>query len=74
MPEALSAPTLTDDNGVRYTPILGGYEVTLPDGEVKYLYLNPSSEDSDGLSNVFVYYDEGDYAHPECYIPTYEVN
>lgn len=73
MPEALSAPSLTDDNGVRYTPILGGYEVVLPDGVVKYVYLNPSSDDTDGLSNVFVYFDEGNFENPEVYIPTFHL-
>lgn len=62
------AVDLTDDNGVHYTPIMGGYKVTFPDGVVKYIYLNPSSDDTDGLSNVFVYFDDGNFELPECYI------
>ena len=65
---AENALPLTDDNGVRYTPILGGWRLTHPDGVVEYVYLNPSSDDTDGLSNVFVYHDNGYCEMPECYI------
>lgn len=51
--------TFTDENGMQYEPWTNGYAVgfkcTRPDESVHYVYLNPSSEDSDGMSNVFLY-------------------
>ena len=32
-----------------------GFRVTHPNGAVEFTYLNPSSSDSDGTPNVFVY-------------------
>lgn len=61
----LVANELSDQNGLTYEPwALGpmiGYRVWHPDGQVRYLYFNPSDDDSEGESNVFVYYGpEGD--------------
>lgn len=67
-PEVLVPYRKTDANGVTYVAVLGGLKIIHPNKDVEYLYLNPSSDDSDGLSNVFVYLDKGNYESPHCYI------
>ena len=61
-------PTLTDDNGVQYTPILGGYRVLHPSGKIEYLYFSPATNDSNADSVAFVYYDNGNRDSPEIHI------
>lgn len=39
-----------------------GFKFTSPGGAVGYVYLNPSSADSEGVANVFVY--QGHYGDP----------
>lgn len=57
---------MTDAHGTRYEPWFGngmvGYKVTGASGKVRYVYLNPSDEDSAGKSNVFLY--EGETGDP----------
>ncbi len=44
---------------MKYQPWTNGYasglKCTGDNGKVTYIYLNPSSEDSEGVPNVFVY-------------------
>jgi hypothetical protein len=48
------------DAQVRYVPVVSaygnpGYECTLPDGSVTYVYLNASGGSDDGVPTVFLY-------------------
>lgn len=55
---------VTDENGVVYTPHVSGPVVgvmaTHPDGRVQFVLLNPSTDDSAGQSNVFLYQGDDD--------------
>ena len=57
---------ITDSNGITYVPWSAGtkvgYQLLHPSGAIQYLYFNPSDNDSEGVSNVFVYC--GEYADP----------
>lgn len=61
----------TDMHGAKYEPWSNGqavgFKVTRCDGFVEYVYLNPSSEDSEGQSNVFFY--QGQDADPATDAP-----
>lgn len=66
---------VTDAHGTRYEPWTDGwavgFKVTAPSGVVSYVYLHPSSESDDGVSNVFLCHGpRGDAAHdgPLCYV------
>lgn len=50
----------TDAHGTQFLPWTDGhavgFEVRRKDGKREFLYLNPSSESDDGVSNVFLYH------------------
>lgn len=60
------------DGDVTYTPWTDGhaigYKVESPGREAKFIYLNPSSDDTDDIPNVFVYL--GTSGHPATDVPT----
>ncbi len=65
----------TDAHGTIYEPWTDGYalgfRVTDSKARVSYVYLNPSSEDSEGKSNTFLYIGlTGDPGldTPECWV------
>lgn len=47
-----------------------GFKCTTPEGRVSYVYLNPSTHDSEGTPNIFVYndVDEPDFCNAEIFI------
>lgn len=51
---------MKDAHGTTYEPWMDGemvgYKITRADGSVRFLYFNPSDDDSDGKSNAFVYF------------------
>lgn len=55
-----------DAQGVTWTPFvdnstgLVGFTARHPDGRVRQIFLNPSSDDDDGTSTVFLYEADGD--------------
>jgi hypothetical protein len=57
----------TDAIGTEYQPFFDGwtlgFRVTPPDKVVQWVYLNPSQDDTNGESNVFLYHDEGEEMH-----------
>ncbi len=52
-------PCRDDDAGTTYVPWTNGravgFKAEHDDGEVEYIYLNPSGGSDDGVPNVFVY-------------------
>lgn len=62
-PSVQQAPdrTVVDAQGVRFEPWTDrwaiGFRCVHPDGRVEFVYLNPSSDSDDDVSNVFVYAD-----------------
>lgn len=59
---------MIDAQGVTWEPFIAtvdgeeiaGFRATHPDGRVERVYLQPSTDDSEGVSNVFLYHDEAD--------------
>jgi hypothetical protein len=55
--------SLTVDGGVKLEPWTDGHAVGFrierPNGDVEYIYLNPSTEDSEGKPTVFLYQGAG---------------
>ena len=66
-PEGANMGPVITPEGVTFHPwqreSAVGFRIEYPSGNVSYIYLNPSSDDSEGLANVFVYLGtEGDPA------------
>ncbi len=67
---------LTDAQGTAFAPWesdgLVGFKVTEKNGAISYIYLNPSSESDDGVSNVFLY--QGSDGDPGTDAPIVYIN
>lgn len=74
-PVTLRGQSIRDAHGATYTPWTNGWAVGLAcsrGGRTDYLYLNPSSEDDEGVSTVFLYVGkDGDPAGPRDVPLTY---
>jgi hypothetical protein len=69
------------EDGVRYSPFTNGAGIGVradhPDGRTEYVYLVPSTGDSEGQPNVFVY--SGTAGDPNedgtvCYVNVFEAS
>jgi hypothetical protein len=52
-----------------------GFETRHPDGQVEFVYLNPSGESDDGTPNIFVYrgpYGDASYDRPEVHYNVFD--
>ncbi len=49
------------DSDVTYFPVLGGWGAE-KDGDIEYLYLNPSGGSDDGVPTLFLY--QGEHGDP----------
>jgi hypothetical protein len=68
-------PIHDEDSGTLYEPWTNGYAVGFKatrqsDGQVEYIYLNPSGGSDDTVATVFIYQGKGDVVidHLPCYL------